>query len=59
MSSVRSGTELPIPNVRSSVTMEGKAGKICSMQVLRILIHFGILRCNRRAPHFGVRSFLF
>jgi hypothetical protein len=32
-----SGTELPIPNVRSSVANGGKADKICSMRVLRIL----------------------
>jgi hypothetical protein len=31
------GTELPIPNVRSSVANGGKADKICSMRVLRIL----------------------
>ena len=31
------GTELPIPNVRSSVANRGKADKICSMRVLRIL----------------------
>ena len=31
-----SGTELPIPNVRSSVANGGKADKICSMRVLRI-----------------------
>ena len=30
-------TELPIPNVRSSVANGGKADKICSMGVLRIL----------------------
>jgi hypothetical protein len=35
------GTELPIPNVRSSVAMEGKADKICSMRVLRILTRSG------------------
>jgi hypothetical protein len=28
---------LPIPNVGSSVANEGKADKICSMRVLRIL----------------------
>jgi len=33
------GTELPIPNVRSSVANRGKADKICSMPVLRILTH--------------------
>jgi hypothetical protein len=33
------GTELPIPNVRSSVANGGKADKICSMRVLRILTH--------------------
>ena len=33
------GMELPIPNVRSLVAMEGKADKICSMRVLRILTH--------------------
>src|SRR5262245_41678182 len=31
------GTELPIPNVRSPVANGGKADKICSMRVLRIL----------------------
>jgi hypothetical protein len=31
------GTELPIPNVRSSVANGGKADNICSMRVLRIL----------------------
>jgi hypothetical protein len=31
------GTELPIPDVRSSVANGGKADKICSMRVLRIL----------------------
>jgi hypothetical protein len=31
------GTELPIPNVHSSVANGGKADKICSMRVLRIL----------------------
>jgi hypothetical protein len=31
------GTELPIPNVRSSVANGGKADKKCSMRVLRIL----------------------
>jgi hypothetical protein len=31
------GTELPIPNVRSSIANSGKADKICSMRVLRIL----------------------
>jgi hypothetical protein len=36
------GTELPIPNVRSSVANGGKADKICSMRVLRILT----LRCT-------------
>jgi hypothetical protein len=35
------GTELPIPNVRSSVANGGKADKICSMRVLRILTRFG------------------
>jgi hypothetical protein len=35
------GTELPIPNVRSSVANGGKADKICSMRVLRILTHSG------------------
>jgi hypothetical protein len=33
------GTELPIPNVRSSVANGGKADKICSMRVLRISTH--------------------
>ena len=36
-----SGTELPIPNVRSSVAIGGKADKICSMRVLRILTQSG------------------
>jgi hypothetical protein len=31
------GTELPIPNVRSSVVIGGKADKICSLRVLRVL----------------------
>jgi hypothetical protein len=31
------GTKLPIPNVGSSVANGGKADKICSMRVLRIL----------------------
>jgi hypothetical protein len=31
------GTELPIPNVRSSVADGGKADEISSMRVLRIL----------------------
>ena len=35
------GTELPIPNVRSSVANGGKADKICSMRVLRILTQSG------------------
>src|SRR5262245_45180842 len=35
------GTELPIPNVRSSVANGGKADKICSMRVLRILTQLG------------------
>jgi hypothetical protein len=30
------GTELPFPNVRSSVANWGKADKICSIRVLRI-----------------------
>src|SRR5258707_5702877 len=36
-----SGTELPIPNVRSSVAIGGKADKICSMRVLRISTQSG------------------
>jgi hypothetical protein len=36
-----SGTELPIPNVRSSVANGSEADKICSMRVLRILTHPG------------------
>jgi len=35
------GTKLPIPNVRSSVANRGKADKICSMRVLRILTRLG------------------
>jgi len=38
------GTELPIPNVRSSVVNGGKADKICSMRVL------GILTRSRHRP---------
>src|SRR6516164_2146644 len=40
------GTELPIPNVRSSVANEGKADKICSMRVLRILIPISVMGCQ-------------
>ena len=35
------GTELPIPNVRSSAAIGGKADKICSTRVLRILTLLG------------------
>jgi hypothetical protein len=35
------GTELPIPNVCSSVANGSKADKIWSMGVLHILTHFG------------------
>jgi hypothetical protein len=35
------GTELPIQNVHSSVANGGKADKICSMRVLRILTRLG------------------
>src|SRR5215470_8626409 len=37
------GTELPIPNVRSSIANGGKTDKICSMRVLRILTLSGHL----------------
>jgi hypothetical protein len=49
------GTELPIPNVRSSVANTGKADKICSMRVLRILTH-AVQRapsCNPAGPSSG------
>jgi hypothetical protein len=36
------GTKLPIPNVRSSVANGGKADKIYSMRVLRILTNCDI-----------------
>jgi hypothetical protein len=45
------GTELPIPNVRSSVVIGGKADKVCSMRVLCVLTrscHSGCLAECRR-----------
>jgi hypothetical protein len=45
------GTELPIPNISSSAAMEGKADKICSMRVLRILTPTGHERPAFAAMH--------
>jgi hypothetical protein len=57
------GTELPIPNVRSSVANGGKADKICSMRVLRILTEVvigptEIPEHNSLLPYRGVLPFL-
>ena len=49
------GTELPIPNVRSSVANGGKADKICSMRVLRILTE-GAKVSDHVAPLIGARE---
>jgi len=46
-----SGTELPIPNVRSSVANGGKADKICSMWVLRILTRCGLKPVRNAVAH--------
>ena len=48
------GTELPIPNVRSSVANGGKAEKICSIRVLRILTHLRHQRAFFAVMHSGV-----
>ena len=45
------GTELPIPNVRSSVANGGKADKICSMRVLRILTRCGLKPVRNAVAH--------
>jgi hypothetical protein len=58
------GTELPIPNVRSSVANGGKADKICSMRVLLILPEAvigpptEIPQHNSLLPYRGVLPFL-
>jgi len=51
--SVAFGTELPIRNVRSSVAIRGKADKICSMRVLRILTHLRHHRAIFAVMHSG------
>jgi hypothetical protein len=48
------GTELPIPNVLSSVANGGKADKICSMRVLRILTHLCHSTINFAVMHKSV-----
>jgi hypothetical protein len=48
------GTKLPIPNVRSSVVNGGKADKICSMRVLRILTRIGHSEPSSRSPYRAV-----
>src|SRR5258708_24831485 len=51
---VRRGTTGPIPNVRSSVVNGGKADKICSMRVLRILTRIGHSEPSSRSPYRAV-----